>query len=245
MLIISVNCYIHVLILWYAWTFFSVVVISTLLIPPSNWQYTCSFMYLSNSYHFIGETEINIITLQHFLVPIGGKTSIIDLVAPQYRCLGHLLLDDKSGSEVQAITMANNGDPIGAMSAIFTKWLSKDTERSWKKLIECMKRCDLNHFAREMEAALGLAVQGSFHPCVSLSHIKNIIINGKCNSICVFKVVIICLYNYLIMVFLCMKCSFCQLKCWSLQLCVWTVCTYMQRVYFISLECIYSYMKYS
>jgi hypothetical protein len=56
--------------------------------------------------------------------------------------------------------MANSGDPVGIMTAIFTQWLREDTDCSWKKLIECMKRCDLTHFAREMEAALGLGVQG-------------------------------------------------------------------------------------
>ena len=61
---------------------------------------------------------------------------------------------------VQSIHMANSGDPVGIMTAIFTQWLREDTDCSWKKLIECMKRCDLTHFANEMEVALGLVVQG-------------------------------------------------------------------------------------
>ena len=48
------------------------------------------------------------------------------------------------------------------MTAIFTQWLREDTKCSWKKLIECMKKCDMANFAREMEIALGLAVQGNF-----------------------------------------------------------------------------------
>ena len=109
----------------------------------------------------IGETELDIINLHHFLVPIGGRRSIITLVAPQYRCLGAHLLNDKRGNVVQSMHMANLGDPVGIMTAIFTQWLREDTECSWKKLIECMKICDLTHIAQEMEVALGFAVQGN------------------------------------------------------------------------------------
>ena len=121
--------------------------------------------------HFVGEIEINIITLQDFLVPIGGTRSIIDLVAPQYRCLGALLLDDKRGNAIQSMHMANSGDPVATMRAIFCKWLGKDTKCSWKKLIQCMKKCDLNHYAINMEAALGLVVQGnSILLCFLVTH---------------------------------------------------------------------------
>ena len=111
---------------------------------------------------YIGETELNIINLHHFVVPIGGRRNIITQVAPQYRCLGVHLLNDKKGNVVQSMHMANHGDPVGIMTAIFTQWLREDTECSWKKLIECMKRCDLTHFAQEMEVALGLTLQGNF-----------------------------------------------------------------------------------
>ena len=57
--------------------------------------------------------------------------------------------------------MANSGDPLRIMTAIFIQWLREDTDCSWKKLIGCMKKCDLTHFAQEMEIALGLAVQGN------------------------------------------------------------------------------------
>ena len=57
--------------------------------------------------------------------------------------------------------IANHGDPVGTMTAIFTQWLREDTKCSWKKLIECMKKCDMANFAREMEVALGLAIQGN------------------------------------------------------------------------------------
>ena len=72
---------------------------------------------------------------------------------------------------VQAMHMANVGDPVGIMTAIFTQWLREDTDCSWKKLIECMKRCDLTHFAQEMEVALGLAVQGNSGLHVREDHI--------------------------------------------------------------------------
>ena len=72
------------------------------------------------------------------------------------------MLNDKRGSAVQSIYTANLGDPVATMTAIFTQWLQQDAECSWKKLIKYMKRCDLTHFAREMEIALGLAAQGKF-----------------------------------------------------------------------------------
>ena len=73
---------------------------------------------------------------------------------------------------VQSMHMANFGDPVGIMTAIFTQWLREDTGCSWKKLIECMKRCDLTHFAQEMEFALGLVVQGKSGLCLSCMHIR-------------------------------------------------------------------------
>ena len=80
---------------------------------------------------------------------------------------------------VQSLHMANSGDPVGIMTAIFTQWLREDTDCSWKKLTECMKRCDLTHFAQEMEVALGLAVQGNSGLHVREDHF-NIILLPSC-----------------------------------------------------------------
>ena len=73
---------------------------------------------------------------------------------------------------VQSMHMANFGDPVGIMTAIFTQWLREDTDCSWKTLIECMKRCDLTHFAQEMEVALGLVVQGKSRLYLSCMSVK-------------------------------------------------------------------------
>ena len=82
--------------------------------------------------------ELNIINLHHFVAPI-----------------------DKKGNVVQSMHMANQGDPVRIMTTILTQWLREDAKCSWKKLIECMKRCNMAHFAQEMEAALGLTLQGN------------------------------------------------------------------------------------
>ena len=72
---------------------------------------------------------------------------------------------------VQSLHMANLGDPVGTMTAIFTQWLRENTDCSWKKITESMKKCDLSNFAQEMEVALGLAVQGNSRQHVRGDHI--------------------------------------------------------------------------
>ena len=110
--------------------------------------------------HYIGvsiflERELNLINLQHFPFPIGEQRNIIMLVAHQYQCLGTLLLNDESGAQVEAIHMSTQ-NPEDAMYVIFRTWVRKDVNRSWGKLIECLKKSKLGKLAGEIEAALGL-----------------------------------------------------------------------------------------
>ena len=110
--------------------------------------------------HYIGvsiflERELNLINLQHFPFPIGEQRNIIMLVAYRYRCLGTLLLNDKSGAHVEAIYKSTQ-KLEDTMHEIFCTWLREDVNCSWGKLIECLKKSKLGNLAREMEAALGL-----------------------------------------------------------------------------------------
>ena len=110
--------------------------------------------------HYIGvsillERELNLINLQHFPFPIGEQRNIIMLVAYQYRCLGTLLLNDKSGAHVEAIYKSTQ-KLEDTMYEIFCTWLREDVNCSWGKLIECLKKSKFGKLAGEMEAALGL-----------------------------------------------------------------------------------------
>ena len=55
------------------------------------------------------------------------------------------------------------------MREIFGKWLREDADHSWKKLIECLKRCDLNSIASDIEDSLGMSTQSTEGLVLSLA----------------------------------------------------------------------------
>ena len=50
--------------------------------------------------------------------------------------------------------MTNKHVVKDTMHYIFSKWVQKDTERSWQKLIECLRMYDLDVLAKDIEDAL-------------------------------------------------------------------------------------------
>ena len=50
--------------------------------------------------------------------------------------------------------MANFYNPMRAMEAIFEEWLQSSVDHSWERLIYCLRACDMNTVAMDMEVAL-------------------------------------------------------------------------------------------
>ena len=87
---------------------------------------------------------------------VGGTTNILPQISSQFRCIGTLLLQDKNGSIVDGIYKAALHDQDETMIRIISRWLKEDTEVSWKKLTECLRRCKLSALAQEIELSLQL-----------------------------------------------------------------------------------------
>lgn len=68
--------------------------------------------------------------------------------------IGIYLLEDRNCAAVKAIQLSTHYKAEAAMQEIFTKWVNEDTERSWEKLIKCLKICNLSDLAQEIEDGL-------------------------------------------------------------------------------------------
>ena len=86
------------------------------------------------------------------------KIKIVKQCSAYYTNIGHHLLNDKTGSIVRGIELSFQGAER-ILQEIFSQWMQEDVDHSWKKLTECLRRCDLNTIASDIEDALGLQVQ--------------------------------------------------------------------------------------
>ena len=93
------------------------------------------------------------ILLNKFPCPSGG-INILTEAASCYSMLGIILLNDPNGREVQIIEQKYNNDASRIMFDIFRKWLTKDEEASWKKLVWCLREVELNVVAKDIEENL-------------------------------------------------------------------------------------------
>lgn len=101
------------------------------------------------------ELQVSLPVLQNFTYKIRGeKLNIIEKTAPSYKTIGINLLNDRDGSITKGIEMANAYKPEPTMVAIYEKWITAAKDHSWKKLICCLKDCDLNVLALDIEDAL-------------------------------------------------------------------------------------------
>ena len=81
---------------------------------------------------------------------------IIQRCAHSYAKIGHYLLNDTSGSIVESLKLKHSHDPEKILGDILSQWKRKDENHSWEKLIECLRRCELNSTASDIEDCLGM-----------------------------------------------------------------------------------------
>ena len=86
----------------------------------------------------------------------GKDVRIIPEAAASYHQIGCYLLNDDTGAIVEGLEKTKQSDTL---RDIFGKWLREDRERSWGKLIDCLKYCDLGSLAEDVETALNLQPQ--------------------------------------------------------------------------------------
>ena len=84
---------------------------------------------------------------------------IIQQCATSYPKIGHYLLNDTSGSIVNNLRLKHSNDPEKILEDILSQWMCKDANHSWEKLIECLRRCELNSIASDIEECLGMKIQ--------------------------------------------------------------------------------------
>ena len=95
------------------------------------------------------------------LLPVrvrGQRVRILRQSAARYKEIGSYLLNDKDGAIVATLEYLREPEKI--LREIFSRWLQNDTEHSWEHLVQCLRRCELNGLADDVETALGLRAQG-------------------------------------------------------------------------------------
>ena len=85
-----------------------------------------------------------------------GEINIVEESAHKYREIGFILLKDRTGLKVTAIEKEVRDNPVEAVSKIYIRWIARDVDRSWSKLAQCLRRCDLNVLASDIEKHFGL-----------------------------------------------------------------------------------------
>jgi len=80
-----------------------------------------------------------------------------------WKDLGRELLPvgDASETALSTIAVNNKDDVTTRCSSLFTLWLERQPEASWKQLIDVLKRVNLNSLAKEIEEKLILSVDSS------------------------------------------------------------------------------------
>ena len=102
-------------------------------------------------------SELTISTLKEFPFPVKGqRLNIIEQAAIDYMSLGVFLLNDKNGVVVSAIEKAAHYQPEDALQKIFIKWLDRNTDCSWERLIAGLRHCQRNVLAKDVEDVLAL-----------------------------------------------------------------------------------------
>ena len=97
----------------------------------------------------------------------GEDIKIIARASVKFRQIGTMLLDDKHGNRVATIQSKTNNNE-DAMYEIFCQWLREDTQRSWRKLVQCLRKCDCETLADEIDHALGRAQKGTLFSALAI-----------------------------------------------------------------------------
>ena len=110
-------------------------------------------MYLYYYIFLTAGDRPNLSTMNKF-PHLSGDINILKQVTPKYRQLGNILLNCSNGVEVLAIEMTNNNRVEGVIYDIFQKWLVKDPDATWGKLVSYLQRAGLISLAQDIGSCL-------------------------------------------------------------------------------------------
>ena len=119
-------------------------------------QYSFDVCVDPDSYSSVSATERpTLVKLLKFPIRDGeSHINIIEKIGTDYNTFGVLLLEDETGSKVNAIESHYKEDPERINQEIFRRWLSGEGKRpvTWKTLTEVLHDSRLSYIAKEIEA---------------------------------------------------------------------------------------------
>ena len=80
--------------------------------------------------------------------------SACDLSPEIWKDLGIELMGQDSVTDINTISANKRGDVKGCCSSLFTLWLQRQPEASWKQLIDALIKIKLNQLASEIKKLL-------------------------------------------------------------------------------------------
>lgn len=72
-------------------------------------------------------------------------------IGSQYKIFGTILLNDRTGAHIDAIEVAQHGDPARIVRDILREWLKRHEDATWEILIKTLKDCQLSQLAFDIE----------------------------------------------------------------------------------------------
>ena len=127
-----------------------------MLLEVYNYLSLCYTTIFSSS----DEPKLIVPNLYSFPHPHGGEDiKIVARASVKVRQIGTMLLEDKHGNKVANIQSKTNNNE-DAMHEIFCQWLREDKHPSWGKLVQCLRKCDCEPLADEINHALGKTQNG-------------------------------------------------------------------------------------
>ena len=93
-----------------------------------------------------------------------GPINIIEDSAYKFKEIGTILLNDRSGTRVDNIAASVRGNQVEAVREIYKQWMKEDVDYSWTKLTQCLRKCELNVLASQIEQHFGLPSSGRMPP---------------------------------------------------------------------------------
>ena len=109
-----------------------------------------------SNYSFPAEDRPDLVTLVQFQVTPQSTVNVIEDVSASFRTLGTILLQDRSGSKVEAIAMSYQNRAVDIMHSVISKWLSGAGLQpvTWSGFVSSLRAAGLHNIANDIEAVL-------------------------------------------------------------------------------------------
>ena len=110
----------------------------------------------NNYYSFPAEDRPDLVALVQFQVTPQSTVNVIEDVSASFRTLGTILLQDRSGSKVEAIAMNHPNRAVDIMHSVISKWLTGGGLQpvTWSVFVSSLRAAGLHNIANDIEAVL-------------------------------------------------------------------------------------------